>query len=594
MPGYFLVTKLTLWKNPLFAAIGSIGLSFLLSPLITLPGSILFHRATPYVITLSIDLFLLVLLYSLRDREPIRFPEKNHSLFLGPLFLLICSLVFIYSDITKLGPYSEDWAYLFGIIKELSRNMPPSNPEASFLLLKQSWGFWFLFALVHSLGGVSVWKVLEFMPVLLSFVYLGLVYMILFQATKNSSMGLWAIALLALGKQSDWVLRGFQGLGWHPGYFFNLHWEEAQALTGYSLLWGWYILPSIIPPLTSLFFLIRYQQERRKKDLWFSLGACSISPFFHPVFYFSFLAGFSLMVLFQWMRKKYGSWLLLYALTFLPYFLTFYLYVKPGTPDIPIYQWYTDSASILIAIREYVKVNGVVLPFALLAFCFSPEARTWFLPFSFLFAFLNLFGQGVVNHTAHFLYQNSLYITLPSAIGLGMLKKIPRWSRILFILLVFSIIIPPFYFQVLHRLETGWEGAVDVEQNAAGEYIRSYTDGNSTFVILPDSRYSLVCVEGIGERKVISGHFNHLNKYETMNFIRNLNEEIKHFYSSSDLQEKHIFLQKYQAYYIFLGPEEITFMKEQKTDIERLKKVDQLVYRSKNVEILKVKLGDQS
>jgi len=175
-----------------------------------------------------------------------------------------------------------------------------------------------------------------------------------------------------------------------------------------------------------------------------------------------------------------------------------------------------------------------------------------------------------------------------------MLKKIPRWSRILFILLVFSIIIPPFYFQVLHRLETGWEGAVDVEQNAAGEYIRSYTDGNSTFVILPDSRYSLVCVEGIGERKVISGHFNHLNKYETMNFIRNLNEEIKHFYSSSDLQEKHIFLQKYQAYYIFLGPEEITFMKEQKTDIERLKKVDQLVYRSKNVEILKVKLGDQS
>jgi uncharacterized membrane protein len=61
-----------------------------------------------------------------------------------------------------------------------------------------------------------------------------------------------------------------------------------------------------------------------------------------------------------------------------------------------------------------------------------------------------------------------------------------------------------------------------------------------------------------------------------------------------DLQADKYFIQKYRASFIFLGPNEITYMREHKTDLKRFAKGYQTVYKSENVEILKVDQGKPS
>ena len=587
LPGYSLVERLILWKNPLFAAVGSIGLSFLISPLITLPGCILFNKVNSLLIAISLNLFLLGMAYALKGRERVAYPEKDHSPLLLPLMILICSWIFIYMDMTKLGPYTEDWPYLFGIIKELSRSMPPKNPEASFLLLQQPWGFWFLFALIHRLGGLSAWKVLEFIPVLLSFAFMGFVYMILFLTTKNKEAGLWAIILMAIGRHSEWAIRGSQGLGWKPGYFTHMPWMFIQCVTGYSFLWGWYTLPGLLPPLTAFFFLIRYQQEKQKKDLFFSLGACLISPFFHPVYYFGFMGGFSVILFIQWLRRKWDPWLLVYYLTFLPYYLIFVLYFQPALPTDPLYHFLLDKTNLIKAFWYYIGLNGIAIPFALLAIVISQEARIWFLPFTFIFSTLCILGWGGVNHGAHFLLQDGLYISFLSAIGLSYIKKIKGFAPFLIYLIVLAIILPPFIHQIFFCFKTSWAGGGPSEQEIAGKFVRSFTDPDSTFVILPDSRYSVDTVEGFGERKVILGLLSHLDRYEPMTFIKKWDQEVKDFFSSPELKKREVFIRRYQVGYIFFGPDELEYMKESKVDINLFKKAYLTVYKNQDMEILK-------
>jgi hypothetical protein len=594
LPGYFLVERLSLWKNPLFAAIGSICLSILISSLIPLPACWFFGQVTAILIALSLDLFLFLILLSFKTASLPDYPEKDHHPLLGPLLILIGLWVFIYMDFTKLGPFSEDWAYLFGITKELSRNMPPYDPEASFLFLKYPWGFYFIYGLIHRLGGISAWKVLEFIPVLVDFGFLGMVYMVIFQATRNKVSGLWAVIFMAVGTQSEWVLRGFMGYGWDPSFSYNLHWEEAQALTGYTVLWGWYILPSLLPPLAAFFFLIRYHQEKHHRDLYLSLVACSVGPYFHPVFYLGFLAGLSFFILSQWMKKIFDPKLFLYALTFVPYFLTFYLFFQPGRPDIPIYRFLLDPGSISRALWDYLRVNGIVIPFALLALARSAEARTWFLPFSALFALLCLLGQGAINHTAHIMFQNRLYLSLLAAVGLGSLKILPRLLRGFLYLLILMVITLPFVFQVFHRAKTGWDMALDNEQKAAGEFIRLYTDETSLFLIYPDSRYALVCVEGLGERRLVWGWFYHLNRYVPQKTLQEERERIHRFFSSRDPRFRKDFLANYRPDYIFLGPEEMALMKENQADFEAFVKGFSLVFQSTHIRIFKNKTDPSS
>jgi hypothetical protein len=105
LPGYLIVERLALWKDPLFAAVGSLGISFLISPLIVLPGCIIFHQVNAWIIACSLNLFLFGMVYLLRGRERIYYQEKDHSPWLPPMMVLVCGWVFVYLDITALGPY---------------------------------------------------------------------------------------------------------------------------------------------------------------------------------------------------------------------------------------------------------------------------------------------------------------------------------------------------------------------------------------------------------------------------------------------------------------------------------------------------------
>jgi hypothetical protein len=530
------------------------------------------------------------MLFLMKGKDRRSYPEMEHPLWLPFLMILIGGWVMVYLDITGLGPYCSDWTYLFGIVKELSRNMPPMDPEASFLTLKYQWGFWFFYALLHRLGDLSVWKVFEWASVYSSFIFLGLVYMVLFQATKNRWAGFWAIVLFAVGRHSEWIIQGLFGHGWWPEYFTHMSYEYVQAITGYSLLWGWYTLPGLIPPLLAFFFLIRYIQVHQKEDLLLSLGACSISPFFHPIYYFGFLGGFSIFLIFLVINKEFKPKLLSFYLTFIPFFLTFFLFLRPHTPEDPLYRFFLEKAALIKLFWFYLFFDGIAVPFGLLAAIVSPIARKWFLPFSLLFAFLCLLGGGLVNHAAHFALQNSFYLTLLSAVGLAYLIKLNPWIRTTVYGLVLIVILPPFIHEVASRINTGWEGIIEQEQRTIGQFIRSHTDPNSAFIALPESTLALTTIIGLGERKVTMGFFYHLDRYESKASIIKWAAEIKDFFKTDDLQRRRELIKKFKVQYIFLGPEEKDLLTANGQNIEDFKKDFVLVFKHKNIEILKTGL----
>ncbi|MEW6186938.1 MAG: hypothetical protein AB1585_14485 [Thermodesulfobacteriota bacterium] len=588
LPGYVLVERYSLWKNPLFAVVGALGLSFLLSPFITLPGCIIFQKVNTFLLIVSLDLFVLGFIWSSKGKERKGYPEKNHSPLLFPLLMLICAWVFVYLDITKSGPYCDDWTYLFGIVKELSRNMPPHDPEASSLTLKYPWFFYFNYALIHRLGGNSLWKIFDLVPPMMGFIFLGLAYMIILQATKSKGAGLGAILFLALGRESAWILHGIQGLGWRPFVAYD-SWLDLQIFSGFSLLWGgWYLLPSMVPFLFSWFFLIRYHQEQQPKDYWFSWGTCAAGCFFHPAYYLGFMLGFSCWLLFQWARKRFDPWLLLFYFAFFPYFLTFFFYTRPLTPSSPIYQFQFDKKSIIDALRHWGWHNGLVIFLAAWASIVSREARFWILPFALTFAFLLIFGRGGINHHSHVVFPGIIYLSLLGAVGLAAFRKSPFLLRILIITLVLTMITPPFVSQVAFRLKTSWVGFLEPEQKAAGEFIRATTDENSTFVIFPESKFSIDCIEGLGERKVVFGWQFHLDRYESLEKIHKRAREVIGFYKNSNPETQKDFVRKYRVDYIFLGPDEVTFIQKNGAEATLFAKNFRSVYKSQSVQILKI------
>jgi hypothetical protein len=591
LPGYVIQERFSLWKDPLFAAVGSVGLSFLLTPLLVLPVAFLLGKVHEAVIIFSLDIFFLMMMWGKAVKKRIEYNEKNHSPLLPFLLLIILSGIFAYMDLTGLGPYSEDWIYLFGILKELSRNMPPQDPEASFLLMKYPWVSYFYSALLHRLGGVSAWKVLEFVPVLFGFVFLGLVYMIIVQATGKKGAGIWAIVFMTIGRESEWVIRSLQGWGWDPFFSFDPGWAELQTFSVYSLLWGWYLPPNLIGPLFALYFFIRYDQRGMAKDLWFSWGACALSCFFHPAYYLGFMIGYFLWIGLQMLRKRFRlAWLLFYA-AFLPYFLTFFLFLQPQIPSDPLYLFWGDLKNIGISLRNYLGHNGVALPLALAALVVSREARTWLLPFAAPLFLLSVLGVSKVNHLSHVLFPGMVYLSLLAGIGAEALSCLRRPIRYLTYAVILGIILPPFGFHLSERIRLGWTGALDQEQKIAGTFIRTHTAEDSTFLILPDSRYSAACVEGLGERRLVFGWVFHLNRYESMDGLNRVIGEILNFLSYGDEQSINQFLRKYKVTHIFLGPDEIRFIKDRGKDPGQFRRYYPSIYRTPQIEILKVDKG---
>jgi hypothetical protein len=589
LPGYFIVQRARLWEDPFSAWIGSLGISFLVSPLIVLPACLILGRVTPWPIIFSINLFLLGMTFWLRGGERFTFSgDKGHP-HLPTVLAVICFWVLLYLDLTGLGPYCSDWTYLAGIVKEFSRHMPPRDPEASFLLLRYQWGFWFFYGLLHRLSDLSVWRVLAWGSVYGSFIFLGLLYLLVYQVTKDRLAGFWAVLLFAVGRHSEWIIQGLFGQGWRPAYVTHMSYEFIKALTGYALLWGWYTLPGLIPPLLAFYFLVRHVEEGRRTDLWCSLGACSISPFFHPIYYFGFLGGFSLLLFFQVLRREFHPRLLLFYLTFIPFFLTFYLFLRPHPPEDPIYRFIFEKQALIKLFWLYLFFDGIAIPFAFLAAMVSPGARKWFLPFFLLFAFLCLGGSGMVNHAAHFALQNSLYLTLMSAAGLAYLFRRIRRLALPIYALVLLVIFPPYLHEVVHRIQGGWEGLIDQEQQTAAAFIRSKTDPKSTFAVLPESSYALTTVIGLGERKVTLGYHYHLDRYESKATIEKWDKDIKAFFLSVNPKNMRDFIQGFGVDYLFFGPDEKNFMALHGRDVRVFRALFPVVFDNGTIEILKAR-----
>jgi hypothetical protein len=590
LPGYLFSERLRLWKDPFFAAVGSLSLSFFLSPLIILPACLVWGTINVFIIYCSLNIFLLVLTFLPKNEARILYQGEEHHSLVALLIFFVCLWVVLYDDLTGFGPYCEDWIYFSGIINELSRNFPPRNPEASFLHLKQPWGFWLVFAMIHKLGDISVWKLLEIMSVLFSFIFLGWIYKITLETTENHLAGASAILFLSLSRHLGWILKGFSGRGWIP--WFDLGYQHLYVATGYSLLWGWYALPALLPLLASLYFFIRYVKENKKLNLFLSLGICSIGPFFHPAYYLAFLTGLSIFIFISVLRKNFRRTFLLFYLTFLPYFLTFYLYFQPSSPDQPIYLFQFSKELLLKRAWSYLAVNGPAIPLAVWAVFKVPSTRIWILPFSLLFATLSILGRGGVN-PSHVWLLDHLFISLLAGIGLGSLKPYGKKGVITALTAILLLIVPPYVQEVSTRIQEGWSGSIKPEQVAAGTFIRKTTHPKSSFLIFPDSRYAAETVEGLGERVLIFGFPFHLDRTEKKADVNRWEEEIRTFFLASDPEKIKSFLGKYKVDYLFLGPDEQAWLKKHQVDLEGFRRTYTTVYTNREIVILKIKGRDE-
>lgn len=326
LPGYVLVETLALWSGSFSAAVGSVGLSLLLSPLLVTIGSLVIQRFEVWVILLSLDVYFVMLLLFRKKQGPVVYEEDPVGRIIGPLLFVILGAVGFYLDLTGLGPYCDDWTYLHGVIKEISRNMPPLDPEASDWPLRYPWVFYTFYAALHQLGAVTVWRVLETIPVMTGFAFLGIICLILTRLVPEKEAAVWVIAFLVLGRETGWVVKGMMGGGWEPFYPFE-NWLALQVHSVYAFLWGgWYLLPSLIPFLFVIYFLIRYGKEGKPKDFFLSLGICAVGCLFHPAYYLFFMIGFWGWTTSLWLKKGFSRFPLWFLLTPLPYLCTFYLF----------------------------------------------------------------------------------------------------------------------------------------------------------------------------------------------------------------------------------------------------------------------------
>jgi hypothetical protein len=193
-----------------------------------------------------------------------------------------------------------------------------------------------------------------------------------------------------------------------------------------------------------------------------------------------------------------------------------------------------------------------------------------------------------VNHLSHVLFPGMVYLSLLAGIGVEAVLCIRRPIPYLAYAVILGIIVPPFCFHLYDRIQTGWKGALDQEQIIAASFIRTHTAEDSTFLILPNSRYSAACIEGLGERRLVFGWVFHLNRYESVEVLQQVVGEILSFFSHGDEQSKKEFLRKYKATHIFLGPDEIRFMKDHGKDPAQFRRYYPSIFKTPQIEILKV------
>ncbi len=293
------------------------------------------------------------------------------------------------------------------------------------------------------------------------------------------------------------------------------------------------------------------------------------------------------MLLYQWPKKRLELRYGLLFLTFLPYFFSFYLYLRPTPPPEPYFQFYSNLSSLRQALMDYLGQEGVALPFAVWAVIVSREARFWIFSFSALVVFMSIFGKSGINPLAYFSFLGGFSVSLLGGIGLAFLPKRLGWARPLLYSLVFVVIGLPFYYQIGWRLSVQWTGAIDPDQVQAGTFIRHHTPEDATFLMLPNSRYSAVTLEGLGERKVVFGWFFHLSRYENQDRLLERFREIHAFFLHPEPAKQLDFIQKYKMDYIFLGPDEKEHMRKNHVDVEAFASGFPTVYRTPAIQILK-------
>jgi hypothetical protein len=583
VPGYFFCVFILKIKNSFYhLLVFSAVFSFIFTPLITLPLALVVGQATKSVIIVSIALFSLAC-FIIGRKTSLSFQIGDNafpsvwSLIVVAGMLVIAMIMLspsVKMDISSAHfyyPHSVDLTYLRAIVVELSKNIPPYNPEASFSSLNQTWGFWYFYTLMYNLTNIPIYVIFHISSFYLTFIVLNLVNIFAVEFFKNSFAGIWSILLLVdsasilffdiwnkiiIKLKSFLVIPAVLQQEIRMPYFFP-----------YITSKSYYMSPAVIMIILCLFLILKFLQERQKSYLYLTFIVLSTFPFFHAGYYLVFLSSVAALLLWQLVNKKLELHNLLYLATPLPfYFLYVRCYVSQDSSLPPPFQLAFHPERLF-----WMYKLGIILPIlALLAYKYVHRDKRvrqiaiYLSVFAVAPVILSVFTDNiqfngfwyVINYQVAFVFLATYtLITIRSS-----------YSKSLFKGVVFLIVIPvALYFMLtIKKAYRDFQGEwVDncPDLTTAGNWIKTQTNADDVFLVIPDSP-SIKVVLGGGDRRVAYGYTLHIFSARKPDELKNIRHEIKTIYCAPNEEVFYKLCRKYRVNYIFVGEYERTVMED--------------------------------
>jgi hypothetical protein len=604
VPGYFFCRFILKIKNSYYYLFTfSAVFSFILSPLITLPLALIIGQANKFVIIVSIIIFCLIC-FILGKKTSFQLQISNDFFPLFWSFLVVAGVFIAYiptglqliryayestNDFVKFG---SDTIYLRSITIALSKKIPPYNPVASFAKLTQTWGPWYFYAMIHNLVGISIEKAFFFSGFYLCFILLNLVNIVGSQLFRNRSAGGWLIFLIF--DRSNFLLTSL----WRKIMTIWPEFIPARTASAPSIFRsvmtarGFYISQVLLIIFLSLFFLLKFQQDKQKIYFYLTLFVLSAFPFFHAGHYLIFWGGIGILLFWKIIAKEFDFYNLLYLATPLPFYLLYVRCYAAKGLSTPLPFWPAFHPE---RIFWFAKL-GIILPIlAFLAYKYQhpdKKLRQTALYLSIFAAFPMIFSlvSDNIQLSGAWYYMTSFISS--AFLGLYALITIKenysaKLFRTLGVIILISVI-PPFVKYFNRAIIPLKKPLKKFNHNIteASDWIRSYSDPNEIFLVMHNSP-SVNYITGRTDRRLVYGHDMHILSSGTAAELARIRNEVETIFCPSNRETFYRLCLKYKVNYIYVGKCEDRIM-EDCSDRYKWEKDSNLMFHNNEVKIYRI------
>lgn len=611
VPGFFFSCFiLKIKKSYYHLVVFSATFSFIFSPIVTLPAALIVGQATPFVIIGSITVFCLTCVaigqstaFNYQPEENIS-PSKINLLAIGGVLVLIGFILTPYMvRAVKSGMFhyahTDDLVYLRGIVLELSRQLPPVNPAASFATLNQTWGIWYFYALLHNLTGISIHIILVISCFYLSFILINLINLFVLDLFGNVFTGVLGVLLL-FDFTSSLLLWFWDNViaKYHlaPVYLTKRKMLRAFSYFPYITDKSYYMSPAAIMIILSLYLILKSKAEERKTSFYLACIVLSCFPFFHAGYYLLFLGAISFWLLWEYFKKSLNYRNLWYLITPLPFYVLYVRgYIYPNNPPLPPAFWFAFHPERVVWLAKF----GILSVLGILAFKYvnSDEKIKQTVAPLFIFStsplFISLFVDNIQLSGAWYIVTSYMPLLLLSVYTITAIRA--NYSNILYktlavavVLLAAMRVIPEanrhygIYKQILSLNENNYR----VNTTPVVNWIKSNTSPEDLFVVMPDGP-SIQVVLGSADRRVVYGYSMHIRSTRKEAQLKSIRDEIKNIFCPPDEKTFQNLCKKYKLSYIYVGEHEDTVL-DKCPDRHAWEKGLSLVFQNERAKIYRV------